>query len=470
MAEIFGYTPEEMTAAMPAEAIIVPEDRPMVIEQIRRRIDKETPSAHYSFRGRRKDGAEIQVEVLGSAAEFDGHTAVLGMALDITEQKKLESQFLRAQRLDSIGVLAGGIAHDLNNALAPILMSAQLLEMDPDAPERKHLLDSILTSAQRSADLVKQILTFASGTNGRRLPVQPHHLLEELQKILRQTLPKSIRLQIHADPEVRAISADATQLQQVLMNLCINARDAMPQGGELSVSATNAGVDESFAAVSPDAKPGTYVVITVTDNGTGMPPEISERIFDPFFTTKDVGKGTGLGLSTSLGIIRSHGGFINVYSHPNHGSCFKIYLPAVTAGSTSAETQDALPAIIRGQNELILVVDDEPAILNLARRTLEMFGYRIVTAANGEEAVACYQQQRNEIALVMVDMMMPVLDGAGTILALAQINPDIKIIAASGLTSEGAIARRTSPAVRDFLPKPYTASRMLKAIHEVLHQ
>jgi PAS domain S-box-containing protein len=586
-AAIYGYTPKEMTASGKNIAeTIHPEDLPLVQEQIRRRIDAESATAHYSFRSLRKDGSIIHVEVLGSRTEFGGKPAVLGMLLDVTERKlahdkiaeqarmldlasdgiivsdlqdrilywnqsaqriygwtaqqavggvafekmrvnpaefqkakqallqdgqwhgefihpdqhggeiivesrwtlvhdpqgkpdsilaintditrpkKLEAQFLRTQRLESIGVLAGGIAHDLNNVLAPILMSGHLLEMNPDDPERGKLISGILASTQRAANLVRQILTFARGTDGRRTAMQPRQLLEELRKILNETLPKSIRLRIDDAPDARMIVADPTQLHQVLMNLCINARDAMPNGGELTVAVANVEVDEHDATINGKVRPGPYVVFNVTDNGTGMTPEIRERIFDPFFTTKETGKGTGLGLSTALGIVKSHGGFINLDSKPNQGSCFKVYLPAQAAAQPGADKQRNDTAILRGNNELIMVVDDEAPVRNITKQTLKMFGYRVVTANDGAEAIACYVRQRDEIALVLLDMMMPVLDGPATIHALEEINPEIKIIAASGLTSEGQIL---SPTVRVFLPKPYTAEKMLNAIHEVLH-
>jgi PAS domain S-box-containing protein len=586
LAAIFGYTPEEMmTSDKIMTEVVHPEDLPLVLKQIRRRIDTETATAHYSFRGRRKDGSTIDVEVLGNRTEFGGKPAVLGTLLDITESKlaqdkiteqarmldlasdaiivsdledrilywnqsahriygwtaqeavggiafekmrvnpaefqkarqallqnhqwhgefthadphggeiivetrwtlvhdaqgkpgsilaintdithskKLEAQFLRSQRLDSIGVLAGGIAHDLNNVLAPILMSGRLLEMDPDAPDRGEMIANILNSTQRAADLVRQILTFARGTDGRHTTVQPCRLLEELRKLLNETLPKSIHLQIHNTPDVRTIAVNATQIHQVLMNLCINARDAMPNGGELTVSVADVELDEHDAATNGNIRPGSYVVFSVTDNGTGISPEIRDRIFDPFFTTKSVGKGTGLGLSIATGIIKSHGGCINVESSPNHGSCFNVYLPAHHAVQHDA-VQGRTAGLVRGNNELILVVDDEAPIRNITRQTLNIFGYRAITAGNGAEAVACYSRQKDEIALVVVDMMMPVMDGPATIRALVQINPEIKIIAASGLTSEGQI---NSPTIRAFLPKPYSADKMLAAIHEVLH-
>ena len=586
LADIFGYALEEMIGADILEKTILPEDRPLVREQIRRRIAGEVDFSHYFFQGQHQDGNIIHLEVLGSATEFGGRPAVLGMLLDITErklahdkiaeqarmlelasdaimvcdlqdrilywnknaqrifgwtaaqavgglafeklrippvefaqakaallqnhqwhgefnhqdhhggeltvaarwtlvhnfaghpdtiltistdvtqQKNLETQLLRTQRLDSIGVLAGGIAHDLNNVLAPILMSGQLLEMNPDDPERHKLINTILTSTQRAASLVKQILTFARGTGGQRQVVRPSQVLEELRKILQETLPKSISLRVDSASDVGLIAADTTQLHQVLMNLCLNAQDAMPQGGELTVAVGNVELDKSHIVPGGEAKPGAYVVISVTDNGVGMTAEVRERIFDPFYTTKPFGTSTGLGLSTALGIVKSHGGFIHVQSRLHHGSTFKVYLPAQSGASPVAEKTPLTPRIIRGNNELILVIDDEAPLRNIAKQTLMMFGYRVITANNGAEAVASYTEQQNEIALVFTDMMMPVMDGAAAIQALVQLNPEVKIIAASGRVAEDQIA---NPAVRAFLPKPYTAESLLTAVHAVLH-
>jgi CheY-like chemotaxis protein len=293
-------------------------------------------------------------------------------------------------------------------------------------------------------------------------------LLDELRNILGQTLPKSIQLRLNAAAEVWTVAADATQLHQVLMNLCINARDAMPQGGELTLAVTNITLDKHFAKLNQEAKPGPYVIFSITDTGCGMSPEIRDRIFDPFFTTKAVGKGTGLGLSTSLGIIKSHGGFISVYSEPKRGSSFKVYLPALLKAPAPGIASNR-PPMFRGNNELILVVDDEPIVRNVAQQILKMFGYRVITANDGTEAIAQYTQHQDEIVLVLLDMMMPVLDGPATIHALARLDPQIKIIAASGLTSEEEMIQINSPNVLAFIPKPYTAEQMLNTIHDLLH-
>jgi len=432
----------------------------------------ETGKWHGELTHRHREGELLTVAArwtLVRDAQGRPHS-ILAINTDITQQKKLETQILRAQRMESIGTLAGGIAHNLNNVLAPIMMSCDLLKLDLEGSEHLPLIDGIRSSSQRAAELVRQILTFARGTDGRRQPVQPRYLLEELRRILEGILSKSIHLNIQTPANLWTLLADANQIHQVLMNLCVNARDAMPTGGELTVSAANVVLDDRQAELNEKADPGPYVVFMVTDTGTGMPPEVREKIFDPFFTTKDVGKGTGLGLSTALAIIKSHKGFINVYSESGKGSRFMVYLPAQTSGAAAMPV--ALPETdlnrLRGDGELVLVVDDEEAIRSLARRTLETYGYRVVTANDGTEAITEYNRRGREVAVVLLDMMMPVLDGPATIHALTWINPEIRIIAASGLADENFSHKISSPTVRAFLPKPYAADKMLKALREVL--
>lgn len=386
---------------------------------------------------------------------------------DITEQKRTESQLLRAQRIESIGTLAGGIAHDLNNILSPIMMAIDMLQLNAKDEETERWLSMARENAERGASMVKQVLSFARGVEGERISVQVRHVIKDLIKVLNETLPKSINVKSEIEPELNLISADPTQINQVLMNLCINARDAMPMGGTLSISAENATLDENYARMHIEAKPGRYVLISVKDTGSGMPPEVQQRIFDPFFTTKEIGKGTGLGLSTALSIVKSHGGFINVYSEPGRGTQFTIYLPAAESASPAAESKKASP-YPAGSGELILIVDDEENILQITKATLEKFGYRTLTASDGTEAMATYAQRGDEIALVLTDMAMPFMDGAATIRALRKLNPTLPIIAASGLTTPEQSGEIQNNHVNAFLAKPYTAEKLLTTIAAVL--
>ena len=388
---------------------------------------------------------------------------------DITEQKKIEEQLLRAQRMESIGTLAGGIAHDLNNVLSPILMATDLLAMKATDDDSARWLSIVRENTKRGGDLVRQVLSFARGMEGKRSSVQIKHIVNELVNVLQETFPKSITVKFDIEPELSLISADPTQIQQVLMNMCVNARDAMPTGGTLTLTAKNIRLDENYALMSLDAKAGNYVVVTVTDTGTGMSPEVVKRIFDPFFTTKEIGMGTGLGLSTALSIVKSHSGFVYVYSEIGKGTQFSINLPALTNEENGGEKLNVLP-YPTGNGELILVVDDEENIREITRATLEKFGYRVLTAADGTDALAAYAEHRDRIALVLTDMMMPFMDGPATIRALRRLNPELKIIAASGLTINENSPDEQTLGVNASLTKPYTAEKLLTTLADVLQK
>jgi two-component system cell cycle sensor histidine kinase/response regulator CckA len=386
---------------------------------------------------------------------------------DITERKKLEAQFLRAQRMESIGTLAGGIAHDLNNVLSPILMSIRMLQMRIEDETCLAMLEAIRASAMRGSDMVKQVLLFARGASGDRSVVQPRHLVKEVVKILGETFPKTISIEFAISADLWLVRGDPTQLYQVLMNLCVNARDAMANGGRLTIRAQNIRIDEHYARMHLEATPGQFIVISVEDTGVGMSRDVLDRVFEPFFTTKPQGHGTGIGLSTALGIVKGHGGFISVYSEVGRGTQFKVHLPAVEVDEV-ASAEPATSDLPAGHGEGVLVVDDEAAIREIGKGTLEAFGYKVRTAVDGAEAVAEYAAHRDEIHVVVLDMMMPVMDGPATARALQRLSPDVKIIATSGLPAGGKIAEATTAGVAAFLAKPYTAEDLLKAIARVL--
>lgn len=392
--------------------------------------------------------------------------SVLTVNTDITEKKQLESQFLRTQRLESLGTLAGGIAHDLNNILTPVLSTAQLLQLKfPDTDEQhQHFLQIIEANTKRGAALVKQVLQFARGVEGKRTTVQMKHLIEEVRQIAEKTFPKSVELFMQLEPELWPVSGDATHLHQVLINLVVNARDAMPDGGSLTVKAENIVVDEHYARMNLDASVGPYIRITVKDTGIGMSAVTMDKIFEPFFTTKEIGKGTGLGLSTVRGIVKSHKGFIEVSSKLGEGTEFKIFLPASEA-SVSLKTEHH--PLLHGNGEWILVVDDEAQILETTKASLEAYDYHVLTANDGIEAIALCAQHKHKIAVALVDMMMPSMDGATTIRTLQRISPHLKAIAISGFISNDKL--REASGIKNFITKPYTIPELLQVLQSVLN-
>ena len=419
-----------------------------------------------------KDKCEITVEARWTLIrDNEGQPkSVLAINTDVTEKKKIEGQFMRAQRMESIGTLAGGIAHDLNNILAPIMMSIDILKLTATDPQAKSILDTIEVSSKRGSDIVRQVLSFARGLEGERVEIQPTHLLKDLESIIKNTFPKNIRLQFSIPNDIWMILGDPTQVHQILLNLCVNARDAMPNGGNLTIGIENCELDEQYAAMNLQAKAGRFVSITVTDSGTGIPQGILDKIFDPFFTTKEVNEGTGLGLSTVMAIVKSHAGIINVYSEPGKGTTFKVYLPAKELSLAAQRHQTQQISVPRGKGETVLVIDDEPSILNVTSQSLQAFGYRVLTATDGAEAVAVYAEHKNGIAVVITDMSMPIMDGAALIRTLTKINPTVKIIAASGLTANGDVAKVSGVTVKHFLTKPYTAGTLLKTMRAILDE
>jgi PAS domain S-box-containing protein len=416
-----------------------------------------------------RDGGKLIVEsrwtmVRNDAGEPDYYLII---NTDVTDQKRAEEHLLRAQRMESIGTLAGGIAHDLNNILSPVMMAVDMLRLKETDADSVRWLGMIKENAERGAELVKQVLTFARGMSGDRVTVHVKHVVKDLVAVLKETLPRSIVLESKIEPELWTISADPTQIHQVLMNVALNARDAMPAGGRLSISATNTILDENYARINIDAEPGRYVLLVIADTGTGMTAETVKRIFDPFFTTKEVGEGTGLGLATTMTIVKSHGGFINVYSEPGKGSRFSIYVPALHSGDDrpKAGSTAALP---RGHGELIMVVDDEENMRQAAEGTLTQFDYAVVTAVDGAAALALFAENREVVKAVLSDLAMPHMDGVALIRAIRNIDAGMPIIAMSGLIDESRAAELEGLGVDIILTKPFTAEQLLTAVAESL--
>ncbi|WP_430686216.1 GAF domain-containing protein [Leptolyngbya sp. AN02str] len=464
---LYGWLAEEV-CHRPVEEFLYREPA-STITQIR-----ETTLRHGQWQGElrqwTKDGQEIVVEsrwaLVYDLAEQP--KAILMVNTDITQKKSLEHQVLRTQRMESIGTLAGGIAHDLNNLLAPILMAVPLLEQqlcEQDGSKNCQWLNVVEQSARRGAGLVRQVLSFARGVEGERSPLELKHLVWEIQQIVEETFPKTLTLSTNVPYDLWAVCGDATQLHQILMNLCLNARDAMPCGGTLCLDACNLELTEDFTQFQLDAKVGPYVRITVSDTGMGIPKDILDRIFDPFFTTKTTGKGTGLGLSTVMTIVKSHGGFVTVSSQVDCGTTFQVYLPAIQDPAIASPARSIL---VSNCDAVVLIVDDEPLMREVTQASLEKYGCQVLTASNGIEAIQIFTRHQDKIQLVIVDMMMPLMGGTTTIQRLKDINPHIKIISTSGLEAPH-LSLEPLTEISGSLLKPFTTEELLIALQQVLH-
>ena len=465
-ARLYGWTAAEAIGRNVFELKLSHDDRQQEIDAALLRSGEWTGERAQ----RSKNGTEVMVfSRLTRAHLAKGRPAsVIAINTDITEKKKIEAQFLQAQRLENLGSLASGLAHDLNNVLGPVLMATAFLkERLPDEIDQ-NMIAAMEASATRGAGIIRQVLTFARGVKGERAPVKIGDLLRETVAIAAETFPPSIKVGLQAPDNLWPIVGDATQLHQILMNLCINARDAMPDGGDLSLAAENLALDEAFAAMVPHAKPGPHVCVKVTDTGTGISAEDRKRIFEPFFTTKEKGKGTGLGLSTVLGITKSHGGFLRVKSAPGHGTCFEIYLPANFGAEMTPKAAEEKKSA-RGEGQTILVVDDELAIRLVAARILGLHGYKAVCAANGAEALAVYAKMPGAIAGVLTDIVMPAVDGPTLARKLRQMNPKLPILGMTGYGERGGPETFAELGLPPLLSKPFTAEKLLRTLHDVLH-
>ena len=464
----YGYSRDEFLS-MTIKDIRPPEEVAELLRIVEVKRDTTTPQIFGVFKHLKKDGSVIEAEIASCEIDYSGREASLIIAVDVSERRRIEQQFLRAQRMESIGTLASGIAHDLNNILMPVMMGTALLKRDNPSKEGLRAIENMQRSASRGKDLVQQVLSFARGVEGSRVPVHMRDIVREVRSIVKSTFPKNIELHVDVAPDLWWVDGDPTQLNQVLLNLCVNARDAMPNGGLLTISAKNETIDEQYASMHRDVAAGPHVMIEVEDDGVGIAPHVVDRIFEPFYTTKDLGNGTGLGLSTVAAIVRSHKGLATVHSEVGQGSKFRVHLPARPASAKrDVDRAVAVTDSPRGDGELILVADDEQSILSITRQTLETFGYRVITADNGVQALALFSARRSEIQAVITDMMMPVMDGPALIAALRQIDPHVRVVASSGLLRTATPARADSAQTSPFLQKPFSAETLLTTLQNLL--
>lgn len=419
---------------------------------------------------RTREGRKVVIQSRRTLLDSIGNQLrkVLIVNTDITEKKQLESQLFRNQRVENIGMIASGIAHDMNNVLTPIMASLEMLKEKLTDEKSQKRISMLQTSAHRGKSLMEQILLFARGQEGEMSVLDLRQVIKDIVHLIEQTFPKNISVSIAIEPNISLIMGDSTQLHQVLLNLVVNARDAMPDGGKITISLAPVSVSAADARANIDASPGNYLQLTVSDTGAGIPQEHLDKIFDPFFTTKPEGKGTGLGLSTVLSIIRTHKGFLEIDSTPKVGTSFKIYFPisneTISAGSTSFVGFGAE----KGKGEAILVVDDDEAVSEVAAELLQNAGYTTLLATNGEEALTLYAEHYRDIRLVLTDMVMPKVDGTSLIRSLRSVQPGVKVVAMSGLMDKEKLMKMAGVESCAFITKPFTGETLLQTVRRFL--
>ncbi len=461
---VLGYRPEELVFTS-VFALLHPEDLPPGQEVFQRALASPNECMTAEFRVRHKNQTWRNVELVGKSllpgSAIDG---IVINSRDVTEKRQTEAQLLRAQRMECLGVLAGGIAHDLNNILSPILMGSELLKSYVSEPEALGVLETIQSSSERGSEIVKQVLSFSRGVKGNAASFNVKPLVQEVLKLVRETFPKNIQLQTSLPENLPGVAFNPTELHQVLMNLCVNARDAMPEGGLLQIKAQS--LTQPANSRQGPKMAGEYVRITVSDTGTGIPREVLSRIFDPFFTTKEEGKGTGLGLSTVLSIVTRYEGHVEVESEVGEGTRFHVYIHAAAAQEASGLNQR--DAQREGNGERILLVDDESAILEMARLVLENSNYRVVIASEGVQALRIMQAGNERWDLIITDLSMPIMDGPAFVKELRRAFGPIPVLCTTGESSSNRRERALEAGVDLILNKPYTAEQLLTAVSSVL--
>jgi PAS domain S-box-containing protein len=464
--ELFGFT--SLADIMKVKMSLEIYDNPREGANFAKAVLQAGHLKNYEIALKRKDGKPVSV-MITAMVEYDKNgniVAYRGIMHDITERKLLEERFIQAQKMESIGLLAGGIAHDFNNILGGILGYASW--MKTNIKEDHHFfrpVDTIEKSAQRAAELTAQLLAFARGGKYDIKVASLNDVIVESLKIISGTFDKSITIETHLDESLPTVEIDVVQIQQVLINLCVNARDAMPGGGWLTIQSSLAKLSEDDVRSQVDAKPGWFAVMMVSDIGVGMDENVKQRIFEPFFTTKKKGKGTGLGLSMVYGVIKNHGGFVNVYSDVGKGSVFKVYLPLSGKPEVLEHGSDEEMA---GGHESILVIDDEEVIRQLADDMLSSYGYRVQLAADGEEGVKIYKKQEPRSDLVILDMIMPRQGGRATLLKLKKINPAVKVLFSTGYSQNEKVNEIMTLGVSGFIQKPYQVNDLLSKVRKIL--
>lgn len=469
-ARMFGYDDPLEIVGVSVPSLYVPEERELVRKFASdKQVGSEIPS-YYEVTGLAKDGRRLDLAVWITKIDFDGEPATLGFVVNFTTEKSLKTQLFQAQKMESLGSLAGGIAHDFNNLLQVILGYSELLLATGQIGEKPAKdIKRIYKAAKDGAELANRLLAFSRKAEIKRRTMNLNDQVKQLKGMLERTIPKMIQIDLALADDLAMINADPTQMDQVLLNLIVNARDAMPEGGKLTIQTQNISLDDQYCRFHVGAKPGDYILLAVSDIGQGMDKQTLDHIYEPFFTTKGEGKGTGLGLSVVYGVVRSHEGFIECYSEPEMGTTFKVYLPVLSGDPLETKDGESSP-VPKGGSETILLVDDEESVRELGTRLLKAAGYTIITASNGREATQIFQAARKEIALIILDLIMPEIGGLQCLDELIKIDPNVKVLIASGMVMDNASRKVVDSNTKGFVPKPYRMNEVLEAVRKALDE
>ncbi len=466
---LFGWSVEELKGKR--VPFLPDSERERTMNYIRDIVEKDDSVHDVETKRFTKDGDLLEVSI--SASRYNDHegkpAGMLVLLRDISEKKKLEAQLLQAHKMEAVGTLAGGVAHDFNNILQAISGYTQILLMgkEPGDPDYDKL-ESIVQSAERASDLTKRLLIFGRKLESKLKPVNLNQEVLQVRILLERTIPKMIDIELKLVENLKIVSADPLQLEQVMMNLAVNARDVMLEGGKITFETKNVTLDMAYCKSHPESIPGNYVLLKISDTGEGMDKEILERIFEPFFTTKELGRGTGLGLAMVYGIVKSHGGFITCHSEVGRGTTFEIYLPVLQASSEALKIEKERREKIPGGSETVLLVDDEPTVLEVLQDFLHRFGYKTLTTTSGEEALERYEIDEERIDLVILDLNMPGMGGNRCLEELLKLDPKAKVIISSGYTGGNEIDHLLLSGSAEFIAKPYHYEHLLRKIREVL--
>jgi two-component system, cell cycle sensor histidine kinase and response regulator CckA len=469
LAAIFGYESPEEILGLPAEALFAADSRELIRQRMADRVEGKTIPRHYEASGITKHGKTVALESWGTEIDYLGKKSWLAFIIDVSEAKSLRAQLLQAQKMEAVGTLAGGIAHDFNNILQVVLGFSEMILMskekgDPDYED----LEKILSAAGKGANLVKGLLAFGRKAEINPKPLSLNQVIHQTEAILARTIPKTIKIDLILQERLSAINADPFQIEQILLNLAINARDAMPEGGTLTFETSSVSLDETYCIEHLGAEPGEYVLLRVSDTGVGMTNQTLEHIFEPFFSTKPAGAGTGLGLAIVYGIVKQHSGLIRAYSEPGAGTTFKLYFPVIEMKDETRVREEVVR--FPGGTETILLVDDEDLVRELAKRILGRAGYSLLAATNGREALHVYGKELKRISLVLLDLIMPEMDGKQCLKELLKLNPGAKVLVASGYSADGSTNEALEGGARGFVSKPFDMGQLLQTVRKVLDE